>query len=666
MSQVPAAVRDDSVRPGGLNPADPVFGAGGLLSRAHPGFELRPGQIRMSRAVAAAIAESHHLIMEAPTGTGKTFAYLVPAIDAGRRVVISTGTRNLQDQLIRKDIPMLAKALGRPIEAVCLKGRDNYLCLHRLREVEGSPRFESMRDGELLPVIAAWSRTTPAGERGELNDLPDPLPLWERINARADTCLGQRCSDYEDCFLTRIRRAAAAAAIVVVNHHLLMADLVLKEHAFGQVIPEYDILILDEAHALEEAATAHLGRSISARQVAELADDLERLGEDPALRRLAEGVRQEGRAFFGRFTAPGSGESQRGRFRLAPHREDPAFGESALALSEAIALCESHLRGTGSPAPDEPSVAALASRAVSHKSTLALLAGRSAEAGEERSHGDGMVLWGETRGRGVVLHASPVDLSGPLRRVLFSRTETVVLTSATLSVDGSFDFIRGRLGVDEAAELILDSPFDVAAQSILFVPEGMPEPRDPAFVEHVVARTRQLLDVTSGRAFLLFTSYANLRACRAALEGTIAWPLLVQGDASRHALLTRFRETPNAVLLATSSFWHGVDVQGEALSLVVIDKLPFDVPSDPVVSARIDSIRESGGSPFREYQIPSAIIDLKQGLGRLIRSRKDRGVLAVLDGRLLNRPYGKTFLRSLPHYRLVHDIAAVQDFFAAR
>lgn len=635
-----------------------VFGARGLLSKSYPGFELRPGQIRMSEAIAEAIENRGHLIMEAPTGTGKTFAYLVPAIESGRKTVISTGTKNLQEQLFFKDIPRLEEALGRPIRAAYMKGRDNYLCVKRFREFEADPLFDEMDEVSYQRTLADWSHTTETGDRGELGDLPESLRVWDRINARADVCLGQRCPDFDSCFLTRMRRAAAEAQVVVVNHHLLMADLLLKEHAFGQVIPDYSVLIVDEAHSLEDVATVHLGRSISSRQVTEIADDIAKtlgaaVSGREAERLRIDKIRSCSKEFFGLLRV------NEGRFQLDAYRKDDLWTAAGGALREALSLCVPMLRQSEN-GPDrterDETLSNLATRATDQMTTLDLILSP-----ERASYP--LVTWGEARGRSVILSASPIDVSVPLREMLFSQVPTVVLTSATLAIGESFEFVKSRLGIDETAELALESPFDLASQAVLYVPKGFPEPRHETFHARFTDEVRQLLSITSGRAFILFTSFANLHRTRDALTGTVPYPLLAQGDASRRALLDRFRATPGAVLLATSSFWHGVDVQGDSLSLVVIDKLPFDVPSDPIVSARIESLKRQGGNPFGEYQIPSAVIDLKQGLGRLIRSRQDRGVLAVMDARLLTRPYGRTFINSLPPYRLVHDIKEVGKFF---
>ncbi len=634
-----------------------VFGEGGMLARAHAGFELRPGQIKMSQAVGEAIARSHHLLMEAPTGTGKTFAYLVPAVESGRKVVVSTGTKNLQEQLFFKDLPRLEQVLGHPIPAAYMKGRDNYLCIKRAREFSVQPVFEEIEELELHRQAMRWAVETATGDRGELADLPERLRFWDRISARADTCLGQKCPDFDGCFLTQMRRRAAEAQVVVVNHHLLMADLLLKNHAFGQVIPEYSVLIVDEAHALEDVATAHLGRSISFHKITELADDLDRALPDPNVQRRTSALRAAAKAFMGLFS------SQEGRFPLEPYRHDDLWLAAGRKLREEASLCESLSGPSGAALPDDSAAGNLAGRAAEMAATMALILDPSRAAADS---GLPLVTWGEARGRGLTLQASPINVAEPLREMLFSRIPAVVLTSATLAISGGFEFVRGRLGVDSALDLILESPFDPAAQAVLFLPKGMPEPKEVSFLPKMVEQVQALLSITSGRAFILFTSFNNLKRVREALAGSVPYPLLVQGDASRHALLERFRATPNSVLLATASFWHGVDVQGDALSLVVIDKLPFDVPSDPIVAARIESIRSKGGNPFTEYQIPAAVMDLKQGLGRLLRSRKDRGVLSVMDSRLLTRPYGRVFIDSLPPYRIIHDLESVRDFFNAR
>lgn len=636
-----------------------VFEPGGLLSRGHPGFEPRPSQLQMSEGVDRAFTHGRHLLVEAPPGTGKTFAYLVPAVASGRTVVISTGTKTLQDQLFLRDIPLISKVLGRPIRAALMKGRENYLCLHRLQEVAaqrslGEVSPEADPEESRLRKVRAWAEETETGDRAEMEGLPEPWKLWEKMDARSDTCLGQQCPLFDPCFLTRMRRKAAEADLIVVNHHLLMSDLILKASAYGAVIPPYRLVILDEAHMLEEVATSHLGRGISSFQIRDLLSDVSSLAAQPDLiapaeadRAAARGrtVRSASERFFSFFL------SMEGRFHLAELREEAPWLDAGRDLAERLMDLGRTLESL--PNPSE-GVDALSRRAADLSGVLTyLLDGDDEE----------KVMWGERRGRGFILNASPIEVSGPLRELLFDSVEAAALTSATLTVDGTFDFIRSRVGPPEGDTLTLDTPFDLKAQSILYLPRRIPDPGTPGFGGAAEEEILSLLSITSGRAFVLFTSFASMHRTRDALEGQIPYPLMMQGDASRHVLLESFRKTPNAVLLATASFWQGVDVPGEALSLVVIEKIPFDVPSDPIVAARCEAVRRGGGNPFMDYQIPSAVIDLKQGLGRLLRARSDRGVLAVLDGRLRTRRYGPMFLKSLPPYPVVESLDRVRDFF---
>ncbi|MBI3449931.1 MAG: ATP-dependent DNA helicase [Acidobacteria bacterium] len=636
-----------------------VLEPGGLLASRHPGYEPRPSQVRMGVAVGRALEEAEHLLVEAPPGTGKTFAYLVPAIDSGRTVVISTGTRTLQDQLFQRDIPLLSKVIGRPIRAALMKGRENYLCVHRLDGFTSQGALtgfggDAALEASRLAGVRAWARATDTGDRAELAELPEPWRPWEKIDARADTCLGQKCEQYDACFLTRMRRRAQEADLIVVNHHLLLSDLVLKASAYGAIIPEYRFLIVDEAHMLEEVATAHLGRSLSSYQIADLAVDAAAFAE----RRASDSAEGSALAMGGRELKAAAadmhalfGEELRGRFLLAPLLAD---GDTRRRLDETRLALDGIARAAESLENPSEESDALRRRGSDLARTLEFLL---------KTDDDSAVFWGERRGRGIFLTASPIDVSSQLRELLFQRIDAAVLTSATLTVDGSFEFVRERVGLGRAATLSLPSPFDLETQSILYVPAATPEPSEAAFAQAVDDQIRSLLAITEGRAFLLFTSLAAMRRERESLEGTVDWPLLMQGEASRHALLDRFRATPNAVLLATASFWQGVDVPGESLSLVVIEKLPFDVPSDPIVAARCEAVRRRGGNAFEEYQLPAAVIDLKQGLGRLLRARTDRGVLAVLDGRLRTKRYGSTFLKSLPPYPVVDSLASVREFF---
>jgi ATP-dependent DNA helicase DinG len=626
------------------------FAPGGGLHEAHAGYEHRPGQEEMAQAVAKVLDQGGTLMVEAGTGTGKTFAYLIPILESGRRVIVSTGTRNLQDQIFRKDLPFLRDEAGLAVSACLMKGRDNYLCRYRFAQFEQEPMIEVRDERRFIPAISRWSRETGSGDRAEVAELPDDLRLWRDINARADTCTGSKCPEYEMCWLTRVKRQAQQSQIVVVNHHLFFADLAVRS-AYGAVLPDYDTVIFDEAHLLEEVATLYFGETASANQVEELARDVEksaaRSGGPSKGGRGAAELREAARELFAPIRDALRAASGRQRFE-PPSRGGLDLEAEWAALSHAIdeAVSSSSSKGDSD---------AIETRAGALKDALATVLRRDVS---------GYVYGIEGRGRGnVILSAAPIDVGPLLQDSLFDRLHTCVLTSATLSVGTSFDFFRKRLGLTGAEGLIVDSPFDHARQAVLYLPKGMPEPKDPAFFARAMDEIEALLDVTEGRAFLLFTSHAALSRAREHLGRLDRFPLFVQGEGSKIALLHEFKTTPRAVLLGTNSFWHGVDVPGEALSLVVIDKLPFDVPSDPLIAARIERIRENEGNPFAEYQTPMAVLDLKQGLGRLLRSRGDRGILAVLDPRLTTKGYGKTFLASLPPYPIVRDREAAAAFF---
>ena len=628
-----------------------VFAPGGGLYAAHPGYEHRPGQEEMASAVARVLDSGGQLMVEAGTGTGKTFAYLIPAIASGRRVIVSTGTRNLQDQIARKDLPFLAERLGLKVSACLMKGRDNYLCKYRFAQFESQPLLEVRDERRFLPALSRWSRETDTGDRAEVADLPDDLRLWRDVNARADTCTGSKCPEYEGCWLTRVKRRAQQSQIVVVNHHLFFADLAVRT-AYGAVLPDYDTVIFDEAHLLEEIATMYFGLTVSANQIEELARDIEKGAAKAGGAAKGGGgaaqLREAAKEFFLPIKERLKDGTGRQRFEPA-ERGGPDLEAEWSVLSQALdeAAKPSGRAGDGHEAIEQ--------RAGELKESLDTVLRRDVR---------GYVYGMEGRGRGnVILSASPIEVSQLLRESLFERLHACILTSATLSVAGSFDFFRDRLGIPDAETLLVESPFDHARQAVLYLPKRMPEPREPGFFARALEEIGHLLEITEGRAFLLFTSHAALGKAARALEGDDRWPLFIQGDGSKVTLVERFKATPRAVLLGTSSFWHGVDVPGEALSLVVIDKLPFDVPSDPLVAARIEKIRDNDGNPFAEYQTPMAVLDLKQGLGRLLRSRGDRGILAVLDPRLTTKGYGKTFLASLPPYPIVRDLDAARAFF---
>ena len=637
-----------------------------------PGFEPREGQRRMAAAVATVIDDGGTLLAEAGTGTGKTLAYLIPAILSRQRVLVSTGTKNLQEQVFFKDLPWLRESIGIPFTATLMKGRTNYLCLHRWENyrdaVDGNTgtngRLIEVGDHVLVPVIQEWAARTKTGDRAELRDLPEDLPLWNEISADADTCLGTECPRYGDCFLTLMRQRAAESDVVIVNHHLLCADASVRQGAYGEVIPSCPTLVVDEAHQLEDVATQYFGVAFSNFRVDDLVRDAARLLPTAPLEieRIEEASRalshisDRASVFFAALSlARATAASMDARVRYTSEAMADC-AEEGLMLATSFDELERALdrRLPGADEELDESLSSIVRRARDLRQDLRFLL---------RADDESFVFYLEHRGLGTFLRASPVDVSRIVRSALFDRFRTVVLTSATLAVEGRFDYIKGRLGIGEADELQVPSEFDYTQQALLYLPRRMPPPKAPAFAEAVARETIALLTRSRGRAFVLFTSYRVLRAVQPLVEMALPYPILVQGTAPRSALIDEFRSTPNAVLLATSSFWQGVDVVGDSLSCVVIDKLPFASPGDPVTSARIDAINARGGDAFAEYQVPLAILSLQQGLGRLIRHRSDRGVLAVLDPRLGTTGYGRRFLASLPPAPVTRDLAAVDRFF---
>lgn len=633
----------------------------GPLAGAVDGFETRPGQRALAARVAATFEHGGTLIAEAGTGTGKTLAYLLPAVLSGRRVLISTGTRPLQDQIFYKDVPALEAALGTPIRAAYMKGRANYLCLHRferLREAEASLPVEDRR---WMAAIAEWASHTETGDRGEIEDLPDDFPLWSEVTATTEQCLGRECPRYGDCFVTRMKERAAEASVVIVNHHLLCADASVKQGGFGEVIPECDVAVIDEAHQLEDVATMYFGVVVSTHRIEEFARDASQAAGSMAVisgqvaaaigtaavdvqyacRRLLDTARFELR------NQEGAGD----RLTLTPVALE-RLSDAGIGAREALDRFIAIIRAQ----PDvTEEVTSMASRATALADDLKILLA---------AHDPAFVHYVEARGRSVSLKASPIEVSKIVRTAIVAERAATVLTSATLAVDGGFEYVKTRLGLESAEAVRYPSEFDFTQQAVLYLPPEMPDPRDPDFNRAATWQIGELLDRTRGRAFVLFTSYAAMRDVHARLESRVSWPLLVQGTAPRTALLREFRATPNAVLLATASFWQGVDVAGEALSCVIIDRLPFASPGDPLVSARIKAIADRGGQPFYEYQVPLATLTLLQGLGRLIRTKSDRGVLAILDPRISRMPYGRRFLGSLPPAPMTDDLAVVEKFFA--
>ncbi len=643
------------------------FAPGGLLSRSGLPYENRPGQMEMARAVERALAEKRHLIVEAGTGTGKTLAYLLPALRMGQRVIISTGTRNLQEQIFFKDIPFLESLLG-PLNVTYMKGRSNYLCRHKLYALRDQPILQGMEMVSQYQAIEAWEQTTENGDRSELATLPENSPLWSRLDARSEACLGSSCPNYERCFITLMRRKALESDIVIVNHHLFFADMAVRQSARNApdagVLPEAAAVIFDEAHELEEVASSYFGISLSSIRFEELARDVETLlrakqSLSASLITAAQMLRERARMFFAGLPQPQGAEGRipfSGRTEFLEQSGD-LYLSTLNALDRLTGELE-RLRGV-----DE--AAGLRKRTAEMRAQLEFLL---------ESTERGYVFWIERRAaRGVHpgsgstwLQGTPIDVAAMLKEDLFEAYPSVILTSATLTVQGNFEHMRRRIGLGSSRELVVPSHFRYGEQALLYLPPKMPDPRDAGFTRAAVEEICAVLDASRGRAFCLFTSYSQMRQVHEELIARLPFPLLLQGTAPRRALLEEFRMTPNAVLLGTSSFWQGVDVQGEQLSCVIIDRLPFAVPSDPVVAARMKAIEDEGGNPFAEYQVPGAVIALKQGFGRLIRSLTDRGVLVLLDPRLQRQRYGRVFLESLPPYRVTQRLADVQDFFQSQ
>ena len=630
-------------------PLERVFGPGGWLARRHPNYEHRPGQLEMAESVEGASENRRHLIVEAGTGTGKTLAYLVPMMRSGRRVVISTGTKNLQEQLFFKDIPFLRK-LFPEVRVALMKGRQNYLCRQKLYDMEKQPVLDGMEEVEQYPKLRKWEETTETGDRAELRWMPDQSELWRKVDARSEACTGQKCQLFERCFITQMHQRAAESDLLIVNHHLFFADLALRQNGYTALLPDYAALVFDEAHEMEDVATQYFGVEVSSYRMEELARDTEAtlrlkgVKSNEVLSAVGE-LRRRSESFFELFprTEGRSNFDNRDSF-LEVNRG--AYS----ALANALMLLQTEL----SRVPERPEeINNVMKRAKELRATIEIVM---------ESHERNMVYWWERRGRGVFIQATPIDVSMLLREKLFEQVETVILTSATLAVGGSFDFLKRRLGVQNAKERVFSSHFDYAHQSLLYTPIHLPDPRQPDFGRLASEEVVQLLKATGGRAFVLFTSYAQMRDVYERVRPRLRYPLLIQGSMPRTQLLDSFRSTPHAVLFGTSSFWQGVDVQGEQLSAVLIDRLPFAVPSDPVTAARIRQINDEGGNAFNDYQVPQAVITLKQGFGRLIRSETDRGILVMLDQRLIRMPYGKVFLESLPPYHQTNRLEDVKAF----
>ncbi len=644
------------------NGSEKVFAPGGIVSKFHENYEYREGQVEMAEKIAEAFDAKKHLIVEAGTGTGKTLAYLVPAIAAaikGKcRIIISTGTKNLQEQLMEKDLPFLQKALPTKFKAAYMKGRANYACIYRIAHSGHQPILDGIDEVDHFRVVREWMEETKTGDRAELTDLPENLAFWNRINARADTCLGQKCPDFEPCFITRVRSNAENADIIVVNHHLFFADLNVRDNKFGKVLPDYSAVIFDEAHLLEDIAADYFGVQASNYQLEELAHDAEALPVSnavsaAAITKAAGKVLSIAQSFWQRLMPERQVE---GRFPLSrdisvERGDGMSFGDANSALAEALSRLETFVDAFSGEMVEAESIARRAKQA---RADLAFIT---------RQDDPNYVYWLERRGRGMFLQASPVDVSALLNEKLFDKTNTCILTSATLATKDGFNFIRDRLGLPSARTMTLMAPssFDHETQAIVYLPKTMPDPRSPDYPSAAAREITEILRTTDGRAFVLCTSNASMSSLYQLVSSRVGYPCFVQGTMSKAGLIERFRSTPNAVLFATQSFWQGVDVRGEQLSCVIIDKLPFAVPTDPLVAARARFIDERGGASFFEYSVPQAIITLKQGIGRLIRSRSDRGVIAILDPRLRTKGYGRDFLASLPRMRITSELDDVRE-----
>ena len=630
-----------------------IFGPGGALEKCMPeGYEHRPSQLEMAELVEAAFQEKRHLIVEAGTGTGKTLAYLIPAIRSGRRVVISTATKSLQEQLFEKDIPFLRKHFAPKLKVAVMKGRANFLCREKVYRMANQPVLKGLDELDWFAQIRDWEKVTETGDRTELNFLPDVSDLWQRLDARRDACTGSKCPEFNRCFITAMHQRAAEADLIIVNHHLFFADLALKQDDFGSVLPEYGAVVFDEAHEIEDVASEYFGRQISNYRFEELARDAEMASRltragGPTLLKQVSRMRERARTFFEAFRA------REGRFPF-DKTQRAAFLEQNQEAYDALINALKSLEAEIASLPVKPEeLLNIARRGMELRGELIFLF--------ESSEGN-YVYWFERRNKGVFVAATPIDVSVLLRERLFEPFETIILTSATLAVEGRFHFLKQRLGVDMAVERVLPSEFDFATQAMFYIPSTLPDVRDAVFPERGAQEIARLLEISKGRAFCLFTSYSQMNDLYERVRARVRFPLLVQGSAPRSALLEKFRTTEGAVLFATSSFWQGVDVRGEQLSCVIVDRLPFAVPSDPIVAARVKALQEDGRNAFAEYQVPEAVLALKQGFGRLIRSRTDRGVLAILDNRILRMQYGKIFLESIPAYATTRDIAAVQRF----
>lgn len=631
------------------------FGPAGILASRVDGFEFRGSQLEMADAVRECFRSRVPLIAEAGTGTGKTWAYLIPALLSGRKVIVSTGTKTLQDQILDQDIPFLKKTVKPGLRAVCIKGRRNYLCRRRFLEFCYQPTLWSKEEAKLFRRFQKWAATSVTGDRAEAAWLPDNFRTWNEVCSSTEHCLGQQCSEFSRCHLTRLRNEAARAHVLVVNHHLFFADLALRQKGAGGVIPEYDAVVFDEAHQLEDVIAAYFGLQFSSVGIGQLAQDIlkecRRQAKKPDMARL-QGLGQQlevlSRLFHLNLAPAGRGN---GRFRFDAQKTGKDFASTFRQITHAL----DELPAMVAPYAEQSESLGCAGR----RGQELAAALRSLVEQKDES----FVYWCEITQQAAFLNGTPIDVAPISGGLLFPATPSVVMTSATLSVAGSFAFVRRSLGIPEKSrELLLRSPFDFEHQALAYIPARFPAPSDPAFCARMAEQAAEIVNKTQGRALFLFTSYRNMHEVHGLLQGNISFPLLVQGQKAKRALLQEFRERVDSVLLATSSFWQGIDVPGESLSCLIIDKLPFEVPDDPVIAARVDRLAREGKNAFYEYQIPKAAIQLKQGIGRLIRSSRDRGIIAIFDVRMVAKSYGQIFLKSLPPCPVVHSMEEIDGF----
>ena len=640
---------------------DAIFREGGTLSQALSGFRFRAQQLEMAQAIARAIASRTQLVAEAGTGTGKTFAYLVPALLYGGKVIVSTGTKTLQDQLFERDLPLVRDALAAPVTVALLKGRANYVCHYHLERAAREDRLPSRDDVRHLPKIVAFARASQRGDRAELSDVPENASIWPLVTSTRDNCLGQNCPFHGDCFVMKARKEALEADVVVVNHHLFFADVMLRDEGVAELLPNCNTVILDEAHQLPDTATLFFGEQVTGGQLAELARDAEIASRTAArdVPDLPDAAAELGPIVKKLRLAAGE---VTGKYARDAALARAGFPEALDALAAGLDRLATELAQFAERGED---IAMAAARA---DETARLVARwRDGESASGPDDAEGWIRWIDVTPHGFQLQASPLSVAPLMKRQVEGSARAWIFTSATLAVGRDFSHYTSQLGLDAAATQAWNSPFDYGSQALLYVPRDLPPPNSPAHTDAVIDAALPLLEASEGRAFLLFTTLRALSQARERLSDELRrrgldYPLLVQGEGSRSELLVRFRELGNAILLGSASFWEGVDVPGDALSLVVIDKLPFAPPDDPLLAARLDHLKDQGANPFMAWQLPQAVISLKQGAGRLIRTETDRGVLAICDPRLTDKPYGRRIWQSLPPMKRTREETEARDF----